>query len=415
VFDEDQEPVAGLEVYALRISFLRGGRREINAVSRAVTDDQGNFRIANMQPGRYYIRAGGLIERPMKQVALKQGPGGRLEYRDTYYPGTPLLDEAQPIDIRSGIEMNNIRFAVTTEKTYTVSGKVVYPDKHSGPKFSDISVTRWSDAAEQQMFGFAHGVSQYPDGSFTVWGLSPSEYTLTAKRITNDGKEVDEGFALVRIVDSDARAEIEIGRAAEVRGKLEAPPGVSFGSKQIILETHGSEYYPAKVNSSRRFDIANIPPGEYALSMMEAGDGPELTYMQKATCAGKDYTLQPLVLGVGTALDCEVLIADDTGVVTGQVMDGEKPASGLIVVLVPQSLELRRIPRYTLTAKADATGRYKIAGVIPGEYLLFAVFPSDDHPYFALDFADRNQGNAAHISVDPRGRQSIDLKPLQGP
>jgi hypothetical protein len=90
------------------------------------------------------------------------------------------------------------------------------------------------------------------------------------------------------------------------------------------------------------------------------------TYLQKAICAGKDYALQPVVLGIGTVLDCEFFMAGDTGVVSGGVTDGEKPVPGLVVVLIPESLELRRIARYTLTTRTDAKGRYEIVRVIPG-------------------------------------------------
>ena len=90
--------------------------------------------------------------------------------------------------------------------------------------------------------------------------------------------------------------------------------------------------------------------------------------------------------------------------------DGENPARGLIVVLVPASKELRRIPRYTLTAHTDVSGQYKIAGVIPGDYLLFAIPPSADHGYFSLDFPERHTDIAEHISVDPRTTQTFNLK-----
>jgi hypothetical protein len=50
----------------------------------------------------------------------------------------------------------------------------------------------------------------------------------------------------------------------------------------------------------------------------------------------------------------------------GKVTDGENPAPGLVVVLVPEPRRLRRIPRYTLTAHTDVSGQYKIAGWFPG-------------------------------------------------
>src|SRR5260370_11216459 len=116
------------------------------------------------------------------------------------------------------------------------------------------------------------------------------------------------------------------------------------------------------------------------------------------------------MLAVGTVLDCDLLLGGDTGTIHGKVTDGENPARGLVVVLVPESRQLRRNPRYTLTAETDVTGQYKIAGAIPGDYLMFAVPPNPDHSYFSLDFPERRSDIAARVSVDPSSTQAVNLK-----
>ena len=88
VSDEDQEPVQGLEVFALRINFQPGGRKQVSASSRTVTDDLGNFRLSNLAPGSYYVSAGGLIHQPMREVGLKQGPAGGMHYRNSVEVGS---------------------------------------------------------------------------------------------------------------------------------------------------------------------------------------------------------------------------------------------------------------------------------------------------------------------------------------
>ena len=410
VFDEDQDPVEGIQVYGLRVNFLRGGGRQISANSSAVTDDQGSFRMANLAPGFYYVRAGGLVQHPMDQVALKQGHGEALQYRDTYYPGTSTLSEASPLEVSPDAEASGIRFSVATERTYTVTGKVVGGATHARPKPTEVRFTKQGDV--EQLFGGPDNTID-PDGSFKIPGLSPGEYTLIAKATTHDGRALEEGYASVRIVDSNIRADIEIGRVGEVRGKVEAPTGLSLAGKQIILQTSGMIYYPADISADGRFDIGNIPPGEYTLAVTEKEDLAESIYLRKAVCHGKDYASQPLVLAVGTVLDCDLVIANDTGSVSGQVIEGDKPVPRLVVVLIPESPELRRIPRYTVTGRSHAAGRYQIVGAIPGDYLLFAVPRSDDHEYFALDFADRNQDKAEPLTVGAHATQVVNLKPTR--
>jgi len=133
-------------------------------------------------------------------------------------------------------------------------------------------------------------------------------------------------------------------------------------------------------------------------------------YVKKAVCGGRDYAGHVFSLAIGATLDCDVVLGNDTGVIHGTASSGETPVPGIVVVLIPGSGELRRVPRYTLEAMTDAAGEYRIAGVIPGDYLMFAVPPSMDHAYYALDFANRHLDIAEHVSMDPGATQIVNLK-----
>jgi hypothetical protein len=106
VSDEDQEPVQGLGVFALRIDFQPGGGKRVSAAGRAVTDDLGNFRLPNLSPGSYDVSAGGLIRQPMREVGLKQGPASGMHYRNTFFPGSPALDEALALKVGPELATN---------------------------------------------------------------------------------------------------------------------------------------------------------------------------------------------------------------------------------------------------------------------------------------------------------------------
>jgi hypothetical protein len=412
VFDEDGEAVQGLEVYTLRINFQPGGRKQVSAFARTVTDDLGNFRMPNIPPGSYYVSAGGLIEYPMGAMGLTQGPTGGVQYRNTFYPGTSSLDEAQVLKVGPALANNDIRFIVPTERNYVVTGKVI-PGVHPQTlKDAEVSCER-VDAAGY-IFSAAAGqtVQMESDYSFKFASLSPGDYRLSVKTV-NAGVENDFGFASIRVVDSNVHANIEVGRVAEVRGSVAAPRGLLLAGKLITLETFWSGFYllhqAPSVDPSERFVISNIPPGEFIFTVSDAL-GEESAYVNKAICDGRDYASREFTLVAGTALNCDVTLASDTGTIHGKVTDGENLAHGLVVALVPESRQLRRIPRYTLTARTDPVGQYKIAGIIPGEYLLFAIPPSADHIYFAIDFPESHADVAEHIKVDPSTTQAVNLK-----
>jgi hypothetical protein len=412
VSDEDREAVQGLEVMALRIKFRPGGRKQVSRFGRTVTDDLGNFRMPNLPPGSYYVSAGGLIEHPMGARGLKQGPTGGMQYRNTFYPGTPAMDEAQVVKVGPEASANDIRFTVPTEGNYAIKGKVISAKARPALKDAEVSCER-VDAAGYTFGPIGDNVQLESDHSFKCSSLAPGDYRLKVKTVDPAGVEHELGFASVRVVDSNVNADIEIGRAAEVRGSVEMPTNLSPEGKRITLETFWSGFHllheAPGVDAGGRFVITNIPPGEFTFTVSDA-QGEESAYVKKAICGGRDYASRELMLAVETTLDCDVTLASDTGTIRGKVTDGEKPARGMVVALIPESKELRWIPRYTLTARTDVAGQYKIAGVIPGEYLLYAVSPSADDGYFAIDFPENHVDIAEHVKVDPSTTQAVNLK-----
>ena len=411
ISDEDREAVQGLAVMALRIKFRPGGRKQVSAAGQTVTDDLGNFRIANLEPGSYYVSAGGLIEHPMGATGLKQGPTGGTQYRNTFYPGTPALDEAQVVKVAPEATTNEVRFTVPTERNYAITGKVISAEARPALKDAEVSCER-VDAAGYTFGPIGDNVQLESDHSFKCSSLAPGDYRLKVKT-TDAGVEHELGFASVRVVDFNVNADIEIGRAAEVRGSVEMPAGLSPAGKRITLETFWSGFHllhqAPGIDAGGRFVITNIPPGEFTFTVSDAR-GEESAYVKKAICGGRDYASSELTLAVGTTLDCDITLASDTGTIQGKVTDGEKPVRGLVVALIPESKELRRIPRYTLTARTDVAGQYKLVGIIPGEYLLFAVPPSADDAYFAIDFPESHADVAEHVKVDPSTTRTVNLK-----
>ena len=64
------------------------------AVAFAQTAEDGSYRLDDVAPGDYYVRA----------YAGQGGPdtGGGAVYAPTFYPGVPLMVEAQPLRITPG-------------------------------------------------------------------------------------------------------------------------------------------------------------------------------------------------------------------------------------------------------------------------------------------------------------------------
>jgi len=435
VYDEDNEPLEGMQISAVQLRYSRGGQQVEVPVDSTRTDDLGNYRLSGLKPGSYYVRTGGGGGRG-GGISVSDSRDG-TSYGTRYYPGTRSLEGAQKVQLGSGAEAHGIQISVLPEKTYHISGTIIDGTDGSGQRRYTVTAARLNGGNPNEPIGsgsivissgngvfIAAGAPVNPDGTFVLEGLPSGDYLLTARAIDqnqqggrgNPPPRVDIGNATVRVSDGDAHAVIQIGRAAEVRGQVvvENPPGPSFTSFRISLQGQsaaGGRGGPAGValDANGAFDIKEIQPGRYTFNLQ---GGPQGSYTKRAICAGRDTTFQPIVLEPNSVLsDCTITLATDAGTLSGQVLDGTKPAPGLMVLAIPQSLQQRQVARYTMTASSDGNGLYVITGVIPGDYYLFAVLPDEEQSYFALDYPERNQANAENVTVKSGESKTVNLKP----
>lgn len=109
LYDEFGEPVSGARVSAMRNRFVSGMRRlfPFGGVGASdTTDDIGHFRLHGLSPGDYYLSA------TMGLSMSFERSDDRTGYAATYYPGTPVLSEAQKISVALGQESQGITFAL---------------------------------------------------------------------------------------------------------------------------------------------------------------------------------------------------------------------------------------------------------------------------------------------------------------
>jgi Carboxypeptidase regulatory-like domain len=408
VLDQDGEPVQGLSVMALRLKYLRGGTPQLSWGQSAITDDQGKFRLYGTPEGLYYVRTGGRLERPMTSVPLKRGPGRSLEYGDAWYPENAFDEYSEPLRVEAGADIRGIRILVKPEPTFRIAGRVEGDAR--GPRPTEIRCAR------RLPFTLTFGgpdTEIEADGSFKIENLAVGEYVLTAQAVS-DGQLDYQGFAKVRIIDGDVRVNIPLGQAAGVSGTVseEGTKALPAGL-QVMLELEGGTGYLSDLDKSGGFDFHDVPPGEHRFGLYGRRDEGEPFFLKRVTCSGADYTTLPLKLDAGVPMgDCKIQISKETGVVRGDVLEGDKPLAGMAVVLIPESRELRRIRRYTLRVKTDGQGKFEIPNAIPGKYLLFALRPNGDEREFALSFADRNLGEAQSVEVKTGEALAVSLKLL---
>jgi hypothetical protein len=433
MLDEDGDPFDGY-VETVHVRYFPGGfvqdDRRGQVPIQVATDDQGNFQITGTAADTFYLAAIGV------------GAHGDA-YTIEYYPNALSFDSARKFDVSPGVKIQNVHVVFKTIPTYTIRGKIVVADGSAAKQ--NYAIVYRNTAADPT--GWIHGVDAaiaHADGSFTIRGLQPGEYSLVvgeSRREVDDGRVSYSdyfpqrlGEAHVRVTNSDVQLTIPIGDRTEIDGTiiLDGEPGTRLVGPSIVL---GLGRYQSGAGAGRggngqvidgeHFKLGGIVPGTYTLQLGDNANvaaekfhppngGPLMSfpvYIKHVECGGVDYTEKPIEIVPGVALgDCQVTLARNPGAITGVVELGDKPAQFSGVILIPQSAGLRQHPDCIYTAETRMDGSFAIPRVTPGDYFIFAFPPETTDGYHSMQFADLNRAHATAVTIRQGETANVNLQ-----
>src|SRR5271166_6282996 len=134
VTDEEGDPMAEAQVAVLRQTFV-AGRSRWEQVGAERTNDLGEYRIAGLAAGNYFVSVTpppdfrSLIETSSNGAAAAR-PAAALDkpaptaYQTTYYPGTRDRGQSASIQLHAGEDFP-VNFSLTPSPSLTIRGSVV--------------------------------------------------------------------------------------------------------------------------------------------------------------------------------------------------------------------------------------------------------------------------------------------------
>jgi hypothetical protein len=217
-------------------------------------------------------------------------------------------------------------------------------------------------------------------------------------------------------------AQDAVEQTTEIHGTLISAENDSFMLRGVIIlhatprtgEESAWTPLPAKTKVFDKvgtFEISGVRPGRYFFSP----EGPQAAgaYFKKIECAGQDYSARPLEIKAGDlAINCTLTFARDSGTIAGLVLHGRSPVRASQVFAIPEAKELRSVLAYwALSDRTKRNGRFEVRGVIPGDYLVFAV-PAKlaDGYILGVDFDDRTYASAQHLTIRSHETATITLQ-----
>ena len=175
----------------------RQGLRQIEPAGTDQTDDRGQYRVFDLEPGEYFVS----VTLPRRRGRFGAGgPGGRggrggrgggglfgaLVVEDpnatglapSYYPGVTMLREAVPLTLGLSQEMAGVSFAAQLVPMARVGGMVFGPDG-SPARGTQVLLTSAEVMGRTPGSTLAGRVDR--DGYFEVTNVPPGRYTVRAR------------------------------------------------------------------------------------------------------------------------------------------------------------------------------------------------------------------------------------------
>ena len=114
---DDDDPLEGAHLL-LKRQVISNGRKHWETLGQSTTDENGEFRAANLIPGTYY-----LVAQAQRPATARAAAEPNLGYAPSYYPGAPDLASASAIQVRAG-QTAQLDFRLRSQPNYDVSGVV---------------------------------------------------------------------------------------------------------------------------------------------------------------------------------------------------------------------------------------------------------------------------------------------------
>jgi Carboxypeptidase regulatory-like domain len=431
------------------------------------TDDRGIYRIYGLPPGDYIVSAtvrstpGDL--RPVTPAEIQwarqfaQTGGGAptaglsasnvplpplpqtVGYAPVYYPGTGDASAASAVTLVAGEERAGIDIALQLVPTARIEGTVTDAE---GRRANGAQVTVLPKTLVGFYFPTIPRATVSADGRFVVVGIAPGDYAVTARGRGAGPVGAPAGGRGAAAASLWAMSDLTVS-GQDISGlELRLEPGMVVPGR-FVFES-ATNQTPANVTSYRaglgpwrsgtgatvsltipnvqadadgRFRFASVAPGTYSASGYGGGiTSPNQTpawILKSVTANGRDVTDQPLEIRPREEPpEIVITFTDKVTEITGTLLDPVgRPTSGLSIIVLPVNREFWNMnSRRIRPATPASDGKFKLAGLPPGEYYMAAVTDYEYSDLMDASFLEQLTAGAFKITLGEGEKKVQDIR-----
>lgn len=359
-------PVTRALVNVAQISLVKG-EKTLRVVKRMYTNDLGNYRIFDLQPGRYYVT---VFPPPVKSVKRDDPdetakPEGELV--QTFYPATPLFEDAVPVDLQKGAVASSINVDLYKARLWSVKGRVL--PLLQGHFDAPPSVSLMPLNPMMTHLAAGHDVDVSNAGSFRIEDVASGRYMLVAQ--AQAGGQSYTAAVPLDVPESNVNdVLVAVTQAARIHGKITPnKTGVcSHSDLRVQLRSMGMSGTPqsleASVDEQGSFVIEDVRPDRFRVTLQGMD---ERCYLESVMVGTQHVNPDDLPLGQSDA-PLIFRLSPHAGRVEGEVIDeSRQPVLNARVIAV-----LQGSTSVSKEASTDEAGKFSLPGLAPGTYDLFA-------------------------------------------
>jgi hypothetical protein len=422
VTDEDGDPMPNAQVSVLRPTFV-GGRSRWEQTGSERTNDLGEYRVAGLPAGSYYVS----VSPPPDFKSLIEAAGAAASaagmanpdkpaatsYQTTYYPGTADRSQAAPIQLQPGDDFP-LNFSLSPAPSLTIRGTLV----NLPPRTSVVIMLQSHDFSS-----VLNGAEVHADGSFVIRDVAPGSYTILAT-VENTAVPMMARQSLLVLANSveDVRLAPQPGAWVHGRLRLESRDNTAkLDPSQIFLLLRAADGEDdalgafsvgdaftnlAHVAADGNFEWKNVPPGRYAVQFAGDGGATGDLFVKSVTAGGRDVADSGISVS-GGAVVVDLVASAAGALVDGVVTDGKgAPVPNGVIVAAPE-LRLRTRPdRYRKTV-SDQSGHFTLRGIPPGAYTLLAWESVEGEAYYNPEFLKNYEGQGSALRIGEGERKKL--------
>lgn len=412
VYDSGGDPVGNVNVSLLRPGRDLGAPVLFN-FRGAQTDDRGEYRVGNLDPGKYYLRAS-----PSPQLG-GPAPGRHTMLVEQYYGGARDSHDAFPIYLRGAENLSGLDLHLASEAAVEIRGRIL-----GVPSVTEPAQAQPPGAGFRAVIGgagvqvsmrpvndlgrWAYGdfVAQAPEYGFQMTGFTTGRYRIEA--VFTSGTKTYGATQILDLRPDSPEILLTLAPAMDIQGTLRlegqtspadgrsAPPndtgtsnrGTRIQGTRVQLVRPGAQQQQdsisAQVRPDGRFTLEQVLPGDWQLGVNPVLPG----FLKSARLGDKDVLLTTFEINGSNDAALNIVVSMRTATLEGEV-DSVPPASKRAGILIAPVGRFHNLLRFYYDTAADDEGKFKLSGIAPGKYKIFAFEKLTPANFFALEAVDQ--------------------------